>query len=132
MTIELRSTSALRGRSLCRTSNDMLNKTRTYGLGRICVMDGCGTRLSAYNPSNVCALHNGAWQDDAQRISRQADRRDEITRRCAYEDCGREFTTTNPAKKYCSDACRMRAFQARVIAARRVSDPSIAGARRAS
>jgi hypothetical protein len=110
----------------------MLNKTRTYGLGRICVVDGCGTRLSAYNPSSVCALHHGAWQDDAQRVSRQADRRDEISRRCAYEDCGREFTTTNPAKKYCTDACRMRAFQARVIAARRMSDPSVSGVRRAS
>ena len=26
--------------------------------------------------------------------------------------------TSNPAKKYCSDACRMRAFQARVVASR--------------
>ena len=131
MTIELRSTSALRGRSLFRTSDDML-KTRTYGLGRICDVEGCGTRLSAYNPSSVCALHDGAWQDDAHRFARQTDRRDELSRRCAFASCGHEFTTTNPAKKYCCDACRMRAFQARVIAARRVSDPMILGARRAS
>ena len=26
---------------------------------RICMVDGCGTRLSAYNPSSVCALHGG-------------------------------------------------------------------------
>ena len=131
MTIEFRSTTALRGRSLARTSNDML-KTKTYGRGRICVVDGCGTRLSAYNPSSVCALHDGAWHDEAQRISRPADHRDEITRRCAFEVCGREFTTANPARKYCCDACRMRAFQARVVLARRVSDPSVPGARRAS
>jgi hypothetical protein len=100
-------------------------------LGRICAIDGCGTRLSAYNPSNVCALHSGAWQDDYHPGARRADPHDEITRRCAFEGCGREFTTTNPAKKYCSDACRMRAFQARVIA-RRVGDRSLTGARRAS
>jgi hypothetical protein len=129
--MEHRSTSTFRGRRLARKSDDML-KTKTYGRGRICAIDGCGTWLSAYNPSNVCALHSGAWQDDYHRGSRKASRRDEITRRCAFEICGREFTTTNPAKKYCSDACRMRAFQARVIAARRVGDPSVAGARRAS
>lgn len=131
MTMEFRSTSVFRGRSLPRTSYDML-KTKTYGLGRICAVDGCGTRLSAYNPSSVCALHNGAWQDDDHAGARRADPRDEITRRCAFESCGREFTTTNPAKKYCSDACRMRAFQARVIAARRVGVPSLSAARRAS
>ncbi len=107
-------------------------KTKTYGLGRVCAVEGCGTRLSAYNPSDVCALHNGAWQNAGDHGARKAVRRDEITRRCAYEGCGREFTTTNPAKRYCSDACRMRAFQARVVAARRVGDPSVAGARRAS
>jgi hypothetical protein len=131
VTMELRSTSVFRGRSLPRTSTDML-KTRTYGLGRICAIDGCGTRLSAYNPSNVCALHSGAWQDDDHAGARKASRRDEIMRRCVFESCGREFTTSNPAKKYCSDACRMRAFQARVVAARRVGDPSLPGARRAS
>jgi hypothetical protein len=129
--MEFRSTSVFRGRSLPRTSCDML-KTKTYGLGRICAIDGCGTRLSAYNPSNVCALHSGAWQDDYRPGAHRADPRNEITRRCVFVGCGREFTTTNPAKKYCGDACRMRAFQARVIAARRIGDPGLTGARRAS
>jgi len=129
--MEHRSASALRGRRLSRTSDDML-KTRTYGIGRICVIEGCRTWLSAYNPSNVCALHDGAWQDDYLRGARKADGREEITRRCGFESCSREFATSNPAKKYCCDACRMRAFQARVIAARRVGDPSVPGARRAS
>lgn len=129
--MEYRSSSALRGRRLSCTSDSML-KTKTYGVGRICAVEGCGTRLSAYNPSSVCALHSGAWQDDFQRSARKASQREEIARRCAFEGCGREFTTTNPAKKYCCDACRMRAFQARVVAARRVGDPSIPGARRAS
>jgi hypothetical protein len=110
-------------------TDDML-KTRTYGIGRICIVDGCGTHLSAYNPSGVCALHGGAWQDDFHRSARKSSRREEFARRCAYEPCAREFTTTNPAKKYCSDACRMKAFQARVMAARRMGD--ISGVRRAS
>jgi len=115
-------------RSLHSVADDML-KTRTYGIGRICTMAGCRTRLSAYNPSGVCALHGGAWQDDFQRNSRKSSRREETTRRCAFEPCGREFMTANPAKKYCRDACRMKAFQARVMAARRMGD--LRGARRA-
>lgn len=127
--MEHRGAKSLRGRSLHSVADDML-KTRTYGIGRICVMDGCGTRLSAYNPSSVCALHGGAWQDDFHRSARKSSQREEITRRCAFEPCGREFMTTNPAKKYCRDACRMKAFQARVMAARRMGD--MCGARRAS
>jgi len=127
--MEHRSAKSLRGRSLHSVADDML-KTRTYGVGRICIMDGCGTRLSAYNPSSVCALHGGAWQDDFHRSARKSSQREEITRRCAFEPCGREFVTTNPAKKFCRDACRMKAFQARVMAARRMGD--MCGARRAS
>ena len=127
--MEHRSAKSLRGRSLHSVADDML-KTRTYGVGRICIMDGCGTRLSAYNPSSVCALHGGAWQDDFHRSARKSSQRKEITRRCAFEPCGREFVTTNPAKKFCRDACRMKAFQARVMAARRMGD--MCGARRAS
>ena len=129
MTMEQRSAKSLRGRRPHSVADDML-KTRTYGLGRICIMEGCGTYLSAYNPSSICALHGSAWQDDFQCCSRGSSRREEITRRCDFEPCGREFTTTNLAKKYCSDACRMKAFQARVMAARRMGD--MRGARRAS
>ncbi len=127
--MELRSTKALRGRSLHTLADDML-KARTYGVGRVCAVEGCGTRLSAYNPSTTCALHGGSWQNDYHHTTRKASQREEITRRCAFEPCSREFTTTNPAKKYCSDACRMKAFQARVMAARRMGD--LSGERRAS
>ncbi len=109
---------------------DVMLKTKTYGVGRICRVDGCGTRLSAYNPSSVCALHGGAWQEEYHRSARRASRREEIMRRCAFEPCGREFVTTNPAKKYCCDACRMKAFQARVMTARRMGD--VSAQRRAS
>ncbi len=127
--MEFRSASGFRGRRLHSVADQML-KTKTYGVGRICRVDGCGTRLSAYNPSSVCALHGGAWQEDFHHSSRKSSQREEINRRCAFEPCGREFITTNPAKKYCSDACRMKAFQARVMAARHMADMS--GVRRAS
>lgn len=93
-------------------------KTKTYGVGRICSVDGCGTRLSSYNPSSICALHGGAWQDHYPRSARKTSRHEEVTRRCAFEPCSQEFATANPVKKYCSDACRMKAFQARVLASR--------------
>ena len=93
-------------------------RTKTYGAGRICKVDGCDTRLSAYNPSAVCALHGGGWKDEYRHSTRKARQREETTRVCAFEACGREFVTANPAKKYCSDACRMRAFQARVLTTR--------------
>jgi hypothetical protein len=130
--MEFRSTRALRGSRL-HDEADVMLKTRTYGAGRICMVDGCGTRLSAYNPSNVCALHGGAWQEECHRSTRKATQREEITRRCAFERCGREFTTTNPAKKYCSDACRMKAFQARVMESRRTGEAeALTPVRRAS
>lgn len=122
--MEFRSTKALRGSRLHDVAYTML-KTRTYGVGRICMVDGCGTRLSAYNPSSVCALHGGSWEEEFHRTTRKAAQREEITRHCVFEQCGREFTTTNPAKKYCCDACRMKAFQARVMQARRAGDDII-------
>ena len=127
--MEHHSARSLRARGLHSVADDML-KTRTYGVGRICIVDGCGTLLSAYNPSSVCALHGDAWQDDGHHSAHKSIRREDITRPCAFQPCEREFTTANPAKRYCSDACRMRAFQARVMAARRMGD--MRGARRAS
>ena len=127
--MEFRSSRTLRGRSLHSVADDML-RTKTYGAGRVCAVEGCGTRLSAYNPSSVCALHGSGWSEDLRRSTRRARQREEITRTCAYEPCGREFVTANPAKKYCSDACRMKAFQARVMAVRRMQTDAVLDARR--
>jgi len=120
--MENRTTTVLRGHRLHSAANGA--KTRTYGAGRTCIVEGCGTRLSAYNPSRTCALHDGLWTDDVRRTSRRSAPREEMTRRCSFEGCGREFTSANPARRYCSDACRMKAFQARVMNARRVRDLS--------
>jgi len=101
-----------------------MDKTRTYGVGRICKVEGCGTRLSSYNPSQVCALHGDGWKEEFHPGVRGVSHHEEMSRRCAFELCGREFVTTNPAKKYCSDGCRMKAFQARLLAARIMGDVS--------
>jgi hypothetical protein len=129
--MEYRSSNAFHGRRILSATDDH-SRARTYGTGRVCAIHGCGTLLSAYNPSEVCALHGGAWHDEEQLGVRKAARREELSRRCAFEACSREFTTTNPAKKYCGDACRMRAFQARVTAAKRMSQVAAAQERRAS
>jgi len=89
--------------------------------------------LSAYNPSRVCALHGEGWKDELKHSTRKQRTREEATRYCSYDACGREFVTCNPARKYCSDACRMRAFQARTAASRQTRSPreKIAGLPRA-
>ena len=117
--MEFQSSKTLRGRGLHSVS-EHTSRTRTYGSGRVCVIDGCDTLLSAYNPSSVCALHGGSWQVNYRHTTRKTRHREELPRSCAYEPCGHEFVTANPAKKYCSDACRMKAFQARVMSARRM------------
>jgi hypothetical protein len=117
MDMTYRGTRGLHGTRLS-TQVDTMMHTKTYGNGRVCRVEGCGTLLSAYNPSSICALHSGGWKDELKRTTRRQRPREEMTRYCGFEPCGREFVTSNPAKKYCSDACRMRAFQARVVASR--------------
>ena len=129
--MEFRSANAFHGHRILSAADD-ISRARTYGAGRVCAVPGCGTLLSAYNPSDVCALHGGAWRDETRQATRKLAQREEMTRRCAFEPCGREFSTPNPAKKYCGDACRMRAFQARVSAARHMRDAPAAQERRAS
>ena len=34
------------------------SQVRTYGRGRTCMAEGCGTRLSLYNPNARCSLHD--------------------------------------------------------------------------
>ncbi len=32
---------------------------RSFGAARTCAADGCGTRLSRYNPDSFCSVHRG-------------------------------------------------------------------------
>lgn len=45
------------------TSGDRMDQ---FDLGRLCVTEGCTTRLSRYNPSDHCGVHRG-WADTAVR-----------------------------------------------------------------
>lgn len=85
---------------------------RTYGQDRVCSVEGCTTRLSMYNPSRVCSVHAHL----AVKRPRRAATGELLTKTCAFEGCGRVFQTPNPRRIFCSDRCRMRAFQARSAA----------------
>jgi hypothetical protein len=90
---------------------------RTFGPGRVCSAEGCTTVLSLYNPSDLCAVH----ERRLVRIEDAPSRRllgPLLVVKCAYDDCGTTFTTRNPRRKYCSDSCRMKAFQRRERAER--------------
>jgi len=97
------------------------DRLATYGNDRVCAADGCRTVLSRYNPSPFCCLHGHGWALDRSE-QRQYRARPELTRSCANPTCEREFVTTNPHRKYCSDRCRMRAFQQRLTFERRQSE----------
>jgi hypothetical protein len=115
--MELHNGSALRGKKVM--SGSRSNRARTYQTGRTCSYQGCTTKLSVYNPSPTCALHTEVARASTRRASEAPVRREPEARKCAFESCGRGFVTSNPARKYCSDACRMRAFQRRTAEARR-------------
>ncbi len=85
------------------------SRVRCFEADRRCCEEGCTTILSIYNPSGYCSLH-GRRQGD--RRGRQSSRQ-VLERTCANDLCRTEFSTTNPARVYCSDRCRMSAFQQR-------------------
>ena len=114
---DLRTSGGLRGHKVLGAVGKTC-RVRTYESGRVCVVEGCITKLSMYNPSPTCALHTAVWRNSLRKSQELIARREPEVRVCAHDPCGREFVTTNTARKYCSDACRMRAFQARSTRAR--------------
>ncbi len=80
-------------------------KTATYGGGRVCAEHDCETRLSMYNPSAYCALH-----DHSRTETRAAGPKPVLERRCAHEECRMVFLTTNSRRKFCGERCRQAAF----------------------
>ena len=98
--------------SLVRRRHGALAPVRTFGNGRVCGAEGCSTVLSLYNPSDMCAVH----ERQLTHIEEEPSRRllgPLLVARCAYSECANTFTTRNPRRKYCSDSCRMKAFQRR-------------------
>ena len=101
--------------SLFRPASGGSKAVRTYGEDRVCSVDGCTTKLSVYNPSRVCSVHAHL----AAKRPRRAATGVLLTKICAFDGCGRVFQTPNPRRIFCSDRCRMRAFQARSAAGSR-------------
>ncbi len=85
-----------------------MSGSRTHARGRVCAAPGCATVLSVYNPDALCALHHSL--EDHHRQAARA--RGPLTAR-SCETCGAPFQAASPARRFCSDACRMTAFYAR-------------------
>lgn len=98
--------------SLFRPTSGGSKAVRTYRQERVCSVEGCTTKLSMYNPSRVCSVHAHL----AVKRPRRAATGVLLTKSCAFEGCGKIFQTPNPRRIFCSDRCRMRAFQARSAA----------------
>ena len=85
-------------------------KVALYDSARTCAEDDCRTILSAYNPADYCALHE-RLHPPAKLPRGQRAERPLIERACPR--CGHVFETNNPRRRYCTDACRVGAFQDR-------------------
>ncbi len=85
-------------------------RVRSYQSGRLCGHSECETILSVYNPSKFCAVH--AHLAAARKRSTPSPLSEGACARC-----GSVFETANPARKFCSDRCRMAAFARRKRAA---------------
>jgi len=87
------------------------SRPTTFERGRVCGVRGCGTRLSIYNPSRFCAVHEHCLMllEPTSRLRRQP----VIERHCANDDCGAAFLTQNQSRLYCSDHCRRAAYALR-------------------
>jgi hypothetical protein len=104
----LRTRVSIRFGAACVTDSGSAH-VRVYQADRRCRHEGCITVLSIYNPSSYCSLHEHRQIDHhARHAAREA-----LKRVCANTACAGAFVTNNPARVYCSDRCRMSAFQQR-------------------
>lgn len=87
------------------------SRVHSYQSGRICAHGDCDTILSVYNPSKYCTVHSRCTLGGRTRAMPRP-----ITE-VACGHCGSVFQTANPARKFCSDRCRMAAFARRKRAA---------------
>jgi hypothetical protein len=45
---------------------------RSFGTRRVCAAEGCGVRLSVYNPGRHCSIHRGWDLEPPQRRQRRS------------------------------------------------------------
>jgi hypothetical protein len=64
-----------------------------------------------YNPSPYCVLHDDCADTPARPKPRKVAAGD--ARACANPSCEEWFESPNPKRRFCSDRCRMEAFQER-------------------
>ena len=103
------------------------DQVSVFGRGRVCAAADCATILSAYNPSAHCGVH------EPPEVSRKpgpgCTGRPLETRLCGNPLCGRAFESRHAKRQYCSDRCRMQAFQERRLVSQAVvsQTSSVAG-----
>ena len=105
--------------SFARRRYGALAPLRTFGNGRVCNVESCSTVLSLYNPSDLCAVHERRLTHIEEEPSRRL-LGPLLVAQCAFSECANTFTTRNPRRRYCSDSCRMKAFQRRERAEREI------------
>jgi hypothetical protein len=88
-----------------------LERVDVFGAGRVCAAADCGTILSTYNPSSSCAVHGGRFAPVGRRS--QHVKQPLVERECRNPACARVFESSNRTRAYCSDRCRVQAFQQR-------------------
>jgi hypothetical protein len=93
------------------TSGRREERVHVFGAGRVCGAAGCDTVLSTYNPTTCCVVHKSCQSTPRPRSA--ASPRPDVARACANAACGRMFEAASPKRRYCSDRCRMAAFQQR-------------------
>ena len=101
-------------RLLDQTPASRRSRKATYDRGRICSVPGCATILSIYNA--FALLRRARVEGRLGRGAPPCQPPPELVT-CARDGCDESFLTTNPARKYCSDRCRAKAFQFRKRAA---------------
>lgn len=89
-----------------------------YASGRRCAAPGCSTILSMYNPASFCCVHD---REAAPVRTRRKPERPTMIVVCARPGCAIAYATDNPRRKYCSDRCRVKAFEDRQRSLRKVA-----------
>lgn len=97
-------------RRLMTTLDTCGGRPARYAAGRRCATPGCSTILSVYNPASFCCLHD---RRAAPARTRRRPERPRMIVVCTRPGCGKAFATDNPRRRYCSDRCRVKAFEDR-------------------
>jgi hypothetical protein len=99
---------AERGSRMYASGGGRRGRSPVRSAGRTCAADGCTTILSTYNHSEYCGVHERTVVRHRQH-RRSRPPQPVLERLCPH--CDDVFETTNPRRRFCSDACRIASWQ---------------------